>query len=155
MIFKCLFNINIKRLRLSSARKERKEWNKNCSAYSWNFLSDSEESCSLWENGWSCSNAAFTACGDSILLFRGIPAFRPTKRSSSRSCYAQGWICRNRWVRRGTEGWVASYNLNPGQLTAIFNRDISYFALNVGPMANLAKLLGNSGFPGTRSPTGS
>lgn len=29
------------------------------------------------------------------------------------------------------------------------------FALNVGPTANLAKLLGNSGFPGIRSPTGS
>ena len=32
---------------------------------------------------------------------------------------------------------------------------IAYFALKVGPTANLAKLLGKSGFPGTRSPTGS
>ena len=36
-----------------------------------------------------------------------------------------------------------------------FNQDITYFALNVGPTANLAKLLGKSGFPGIRSPTGS
>lgn len=31
----------------------------------------------------------------------------------------------------------------------------SYFALRVGPNANRAKLLGKSGFPGERSPTGS
>lgn len=31
----------------------------------------------------------------------------------------------------------------------------SYFALSVGPNASRAKLLGNSGFPGPRSPTGS
>jgi len=30
-----------------------------------------------------------------------------------------------------------------------------YFALNVGPNASLAKLLGKSGFPGPRSATGS
>jgi len=33
-------------------------------------------------------------------------------------------------------------------------RRVGLFALNVGPTANLAKLLGNNGFPGTLSPTG-
>lgn len=110
----------------------------------------------LWRRLAFSSNAASTPNRHGVLLFDGIPIFSPARRPSTTHTHTpHKWIGRGRWMHRGPERWIATIVRISIQGKETIIWDCTHFALSVGPTANLAKLLGKIGLPGTRSPTGS